>query len=313
MLPGLASAQQPDTSFRYPIGNPAYAAGSGPIVCIDEAHSNLHTAGGTYAPFAILLRADGYRVRPLPAPWSSPALRDCAVIVVANAVAPANTRDRSLPHLPVFSKPELDTLVAWVSAGGGLLLIADHAPFPGAVADLGLILGVEMLDAFAAPGDSGGVIAVFGRPTIADSVWRRYASDRGVPNRPIAGALTDLGSLGTHPILRGRGAEPIRWVVTFTGHAFHPSARVRPLLVFGPRAVAGIDRADAALFPVGGWLQAGALELGSGRAVVLGEAAMCTAQVGGPRRIRNGMNVPEAPDNPRFCLNVIRWLTRILE
>lgn len=148
-----AAAQQPDTSFRHVIATPAYGKNAGPVVCIDESHANLHTATGTYAPFATLLRDDGYQVRGLALAWSSTALQQCAVLVVANAIAPANTRDRALPHPPAFSKLELDTLVAWISAGGSLLLIADHTPFPGAVADLGLILGVDMLDAFAVPGD----------------------------------------------------------------------------------------------------------------------------------------------------------------
>jgi hypothetical protein len=307
------SGQQPDTSFRHAVQSPAYDRDAGPVVCIDESHANRHTISGTYIPFATLVRDDGYRVQGFSVPWSATALQGCAVLVVANAVAPVNARDRALPHPRAFSKPELDTLVAWLGAGGSLLLIADHAPWPGAVADLGLVLGVEMLDAFAAPGDSGAVIALFGTPAVSDSAWRQYASDRGLPFRLIAGAVTSPGTLGSHPILQGRTAsERIRWVVTFTGHAFYPSSRIHPLLVFGPRAIASLDRPDAATFPIGGWLQAGALELGRGRAVVLGEASMCTAQVGGPRRIRTGINIPEAPDNAQFCLNVVRWLTKVL-
>lgn len=305
-------AQQPDTSFHLAITTPAYRAGAGPVVCVDESHANRHTAGGTYAPFARLLRSDGYRVQGLALPWSAGSLRECAVLVVANALAPPNTSDRSLPHLPAFSKAELDTVTAWINGGGGLLLIADHAPFAGAVADLGLILGVDMLDAFAAPGDSGAVIAVFGEPAVPDSMWRQYAADRGLPFRPIAGAIANPGLLGTHPIVRGRNPdERVRWLVTFTGQGFYPSSRVQPLLVFGPRAIATLDRRDAATFPIPGWLQGGAIEFGRGRAVILGEAAMCTAQIGGPRRVRTGMNIAEAPDNARFCLNVLHWLTRV--
>jgi len=309
---GSAIAQQADSTFRFAISAPAFSSGSGPVVCVDEAHANMHTATGTYLPFATLLRDDGYRVQSLPA-WSRAALQQCAVVAIVNAVAQSNVRDRSLPHPPAFSKAELDTLVTWIGEGGGLLLIADHTPFPGAVGALGLVLGVGMFDAFAGPGDSGGVIAIFGTQNLSDSTWRRYATDRGLQFRPIAGAVANPGTLGSHKILTGRNErEVVRWVTTFTGHAFHASSRVAPLLIFGPRAAAGIDRPDAALFPIGGWLQAGAIEFGAGRAVVLGEATTCTAQVGGPRRIRTGMNVPEAPDNARFCLNVVHWLTKVL-
>lgn len=308
------SAQQPDSSFRFDSTAPTYAAGTGPVVCIDEAHHNLHTATGTYAPFATLAGDDGYRVQSLGPEWSSTALRTCRVLVIANAIAQTNVTSRAFPHEPAFARAELDTMVAWIDDGGGLLLIADHAPFPGAVSDLGLILGVDMLDAFAGPGDSGAVIAVFGAPTVPDSVWQRYASDRGLPYRPIAGALANLGSLGSHPILQGRaGDPPVRWVVTFTGHPFYPSNRVTPLLTFGPHAIAALNRRNSPVFSAGGWLQAGALAFGNGRAVILGEASMCTAQVGGPRHIRTGMNVPEAPDNAQFCLNVVRWLAKDLD
>jgi len=65
-------------------------------------------------------------------------------------------------------------------------------------------------------------------------------------------------------------------------------------------------------FPVGGWLQGGAVRVGQGRAVVLGEAAMCTAQLAGPQRMPMGMNNPLAPQNAQFCLNVVHWLSGLL-
>ncbi|HSQ59439.1 MAG TPA: DUF4350 domain-containing protein, partial [Acidobacteriota bacterium] len=49
-----------------------------------------------------------------------------------------------------------------------------------------------------------------------------------------------------------------------------------------------------------------ALEHGRGRVVVLGEAAMLTAQVS--RRKPFGMNLPDN-DNARFALHVMRWLS----
>ena len=58
-----AAAQQVvDPDFRPSVERPAYA-GEGPVVVIDGAHHNFHTVDGQYAPFAALLRADGYRVR----------------------------------------------------------------------------------------------------------------------------------------------------------------------------------------------------------------------------------------------------------
>jgi hypothetical protein len=54
------------------------------------------------------------------------------------------------------------------------------------------------------------------------------------------------------------------------------------------------------------------VRVGQGRAVVLGEAAMCTAQLAGPQRVPMGMNNPSAPQNAQFCLNVVHWLSGLL-
>ncbi|HSJ64352.1 MAG TPA: hypothetical protein VK922_10715 [Gemmatimonadaceae bacterium] len=62
-----------------------------------------------------------------------------------------------------------------------------------------------------------------------------------------------------------------------------------------------------------GWLQGAALEVGRGRVVVLGEAAMFSAQLGGAQRVPVGMNSPAASHNPQLLLNTMHWLTRLLE
>ena len=64
-----------------------------------------------------------------------------------------------------------------------------------------------------------------------------------------------------------------------------------------------------------GLLQAGAVVWGEGRAVILAEAAMCTAQIFGASSanpVKTGMNNPMASQNPLFCLNVVRWLAGLL-
>ena len=73
------------------------------------------------------------------------------------------------------------------------------------------------------------------------------------------------------------------------------------------------------MFPVGvgddlkpepaGTAQGLALSVGKGRAVVLGEAAMLTAQVN--EREPFGMNTP-GNDNRQLALNIMHWLSRRL-
>jgi len=80
----IASSQEGvDTQFRFNNLNPAYEEGTGPNVCIDEAHFNFHIAEGRFKPFAELLRSDGYRVRGLRFRFSRETLKDCQILVIA--------------------------------------------------------------------------------------------------------------------------------------------------------------------------------------------------------------------------------------
>ena len=53
--------QEPDPAFDATVTSPAFPAG-GPSVLFDQAHFNAHSLQTTYAPFAALLRNDGYRL-----------------------------------------------------------------------------------------------------------------------------------------------------------------------------------------------------------------------------------------------------------
>jgi hypothetical protein len=54
-----------------------------------------------------------------------------------------------------------------------------------------------------------------------------------------------------------------------------------------------------------------AFKLGKGRVVVLGEAAMLSAQLAGPRKMKFGMN-RLGIDNRQLALNIMHWLSGLL-
>jgi hypothetical protein len=64
---------------------------------------------------------------------------------------------------------------------------------------------------------------------------------------------------------------------------------------------------------IAGWWHAATRRLGKGRVVILGEAAMCSAQLAGADKWTMGMNHPKAAQNAQFCLSSVRWLTGVLE
>ena len=283
-----AAQQTADTSFKPPIPNPAYLSGRGPVVMLDEAHFNFHTADGRYQPFSELLRRDGYVVKASRLKFSKVSLKGGQILVIANPLAERNRTDWSLPTPSAFSDEEIEAVRDWVKGGGSLLLIADHMPFPGAAEKLALAFGVRFSNGYAVDEKARG---------------------------PILFKLSD-GSLRDHQITRGRAdAEKVDSVATFTGSAFQVEGSAQPLLVFGPTvksfmtSVAGQITDETPRVPVKGWYQGAVMQFGKGRVGVFGEAAMFSAQLAGPNGNPMGMNAPIAAQNPQFLLNVMHWLS----
>lgn len=273
--------QVADPGFHPPIPTPSYAEGAGPVVAIDEAHNNFHTAEGRYLAFAELLRRDGYRIARNKAPFTPEGLKAYRVLVISNALNERNASEWSLPTPPAFTDAEVAAVKEWVNAGGSLLLISDHMPFPGAASTLAAAFGVRFSNGFALdPAAKGGQL-----------FFRR--GDQ---------------SLREHEVTQG-----IETVVTFTGSAFQADG-AQPVLVL-PGTVVSLEPKQAWQFsaetprvPVGGWLQGATLKPGKGRMAVFGEAAMFSAQLAGSAKQPMGMNHPDAKDNSRLLLNLMRWL-----
>ena len=285
---GAFAQQVPDTAFAPPIPNPMYQAAKGPVVLLDEAHFNFHTADGRYQPFAALLRRDGYDVRASKLAFSKASLKDAKILVIANALAERNKTEWTLPTPPAFTDDEVRFVSDWVKAGGSLLLIVDHMPFPGAAENLARVFGIRF---------SNG-----------------YAIDPNVQGPMLF--KPENGSLKAHAIVNGRTeSEKVDSVATFTGSAFQVDGDVQPLLVLGPSVVSAITTTageitkDTLRVPVNGWFQGAVMRFGKGRVAVFGEAAMFSAQLAGPNKNPMGMNAPIASKNPQFLLNLMHWLS----
>ena len=280
--------QVADPDFKPEIKKPAYEQGRGPVVCIDEAHFNFHTAGGRYAPFAELLRRDGYVVKASAAKFSKESLKGCRVLIIANALSERNQTNWSLPIDPSFTDDEVKAVAEWVGRGNSLFHIVDHMPMPGANEKLAAAFGVRFSNGFAlVPNDSAPFVFTRANNLLAD-----------------------------HPVTRGRNKdERVETVATFTGSAFRVERGGAPVLTLAP-GVVSLEPEVAWQFTeqtpkvdVAGWQQGATLKHGKGRVAVFGEAAMFTAQLAGPQRQKVGMNAPQAPQNAQLLLNVMHWLT----
>jgi hypothetical protein len=288
--PGLAQ-QSSDPDFDPKVDKPAFREKQ-PAVLFDEAHHNFHTASGRYKAFADLITHDGYRVTPNPAKFTKESLKGCDVLVIANALGAERMADPKAAE-PAFTDQECDVVRDWVDAGGSLLLITDHAPMGAAAKNLGKRCGVQM---------STGV-----------TVDEKNYEPSGNPSWLVFSRENKL--LGDHPILKGRSErETIRRVTTFAGQSLKGPEGSVVLLKLSDTAE---DRYRSKQNPVSaaGLAQGVAFRLGKGRVVVLGEAAVLSAQVvkrPGKDLRRLGMTFPGS-DNRQLALNIMHWLSGLLD
>ena len=284
-----------DPDFKPVVAKPAYVSDH-PVIALDEAHENFHTAAGRYKPFVDLLQADGYRVVPGTEPFTARGLSNGRVLVIANAIG---KQFKPVDPPSAFTDAECDAVRDWVKTGGSLLLIADHTPVGATAAALAGRFGVEMGKGYA---------------------WTPDATTRE-PSPTIA-YTRDSGLSKDHPITRG-----VQRVVAFTGQSLSIPPGATALLTFADpsyESSPASSEADLAAFRSGqpvaarkitGRAQGIAFEFGKGRVVMTGEAAMFSAQViryteqGKPVEFKMGMNVP-GNDNRTFLLNIMHWLTR---
>jgi len=277
---------------------PEFQEGRGPKVMVDEAHGNYHTIDGRYASFAKILRRDGYQVVSGNQRVSADVLDEADIFVTVNAMGAGSQLSNesfvwSLPPEPAFKKGEVAALASWVSDGGSLLLISDHAPFPGPMESLAAAFDIVFINGYAVdPATRQGIVT--------------YTSNSG--------------GLGVHPILMGRRpAERVTSVKSFLGQAFRVvRSDVKPVLRVPDHWQVTLPRnendsgADVPRISARGLLQGAVFKYGRGRVAVFGEAAMFSTQsvrLPDGSVLRIGMNDPEADQNAQFLLNVLHWLS----
>jgi hypothetical protein len=325
-----AHAQQgPDTTWVPVVARPAYAA-DGPRVGIDEAHLNFHTSTGNYRPFATLLRRDGYRVAASTARFTRESLAAFDVLVIANARGAIGAEALSTP---AFTPDECAAVREWVRGGGSLLLIADHAPFGTAAEVLSLQFGVDMSKGWtldSAPGTTEG-----------SATFLRYDRENGLlgshpilQGRDAAERVSKVVTFTGQSLSVPAGAEVLLRLSPTAQDRQPPTreeaqaqaarrqrmvdsivAAVRARGSGDSTAIATPMRDDSPqrLTSAAGRAQGLALTLGTGRVVILGEAAMLSAQIAripGREPIYMGLNVP-GNDDQQFALNVLHWLSRL--
>lgn len=277
--------QVADSSFVPNTGTARWSRGTGPKLVLDEAHTNFHTLDGRYLVFGRMAQGIGFQVAPLRTHFTDEALRDVKVLVIANALNARNARNNwVLPTPSAFTQDEIGAVRRFIERGGGLLLVADHMPFAGAAEDLGRAVGVQFANGFA---------------------FESYAADAGsiLVYRRKDGLVSPLAE-----------KSAVDSIVAFTGSAFRLLGDGLPLMKLPKETriwmptTAWVFGDSVSSIHGDGWLQGAAINIGRGRVVVLGEAAMLSAQRAGAARNPMGMNEPRANQNSAFASQLLRWL-----
>lgn len=284
----VAAQQFADPEFDTRVERPAYTKNY-PRVLFDEAHNNFHTAVGRYKPFADLITNDGYHVVRNRKVFAKASLSTFKILVIANALG-ADDMDEEGAEASALTEEECDAVRDWVKSGGALLLIADHAPFGAAAANLGMRFGVDMSKGFTYDAKNS-----INESATSILVYTREQN-----------LLTD------HPITRGRNdQERINRVIAFTGQSLKGPEGSAAFLKLADSAMDKPSRESEEMVSAAGRAQGIAFKFGKGRVVILGEAAMLSAQVAGPEKRPMGMNVP-GTDNRQLALNIMHWLSGLL-
>jgi hypothetical protein len=281
--------QMADENFNARVEQPAYKK-NGPKVLFDEAHNNFHTASGRYKPFADLISNDGYQVVPNKQKFSAAVLKGFRVLVISNALGAPRMADVNANN-PAFTDQECDAVRDWVKRGGALLLIADHAPMGSANQILAQRFGVDMSKMF----------------TIEEQKYDKESQNPG-----FIVYTRESGRLVDHPVTRGRkDSERVNKIIAFTGQSLKGPAGGVAFLKLADTAQDVMPGNNSKPISAAGRAQGIIMKFGKGRVIVLGEAAMMSAQVIGPQRRPFGMNVPGI-DNRQLALNIMHWLSGLL-
>ncbi len=285
-----AHAQQiADPAFKAIVEHPAFTKVF-PRVLFDEAHNNFHTAEGRYKPFADLISNDGYHVVRGRKPFTKESLDTFKLLVIANALGAEETDDVGAEN-SAFTDQECETVSDWVRGGGSLLLIAGPTPFANAAENLAKRFNVTM-----------------NKGAAHDPANHEAGHDDWIVYSRANKLLPD------HPINAGRNdEEKLKRVIAFGGQSVKGPEDSTAFLKFSDTAVARLMPAPAKEEPAAGKTQGIAMKFGKGRIVILGEADMLSALLGGPGgKEPIGMNYPDI-DNQQLALNIVHWLSGLLK
>jgi ketosteroid isomerase-like protein len=274
----LAQAKA-DFNFKLSLENPLFEKNKGPVVGIDDKHSNLHTANDGLFAFTNILKEDGFQIS-MPSEISKTELSKIDIYVIINPLNQKNIGNWKRPIYNAFTDDEIELIYHWVMNGGQLFVIADHMPYAGAIKTLAQSFDIEYVDGFVMNEKQS---------------W------------PPELYQTDL-------ILRNELTRNINQIASFTGSALRSDSEINYIAKFPnthkikiPEIAWQFDENTEILGHEDYYLAA-YKHFGKGKVFFGTEAAMFTAQIINDR-FKVGINSDHAKDNIPLLRNIFKWLS----
>lgn len=299
---GLPQQADPDFVPRNTVKS--FSELNSPIVFIDEAHNNFHTANGRYKPFFQVLMSDGYTVMANKKALTYAHLKQADILVIANALDEGRS-DWTPPFLDAFGTQEIQAIKKWVNEGGSLLLVVDHTPFPKASESLWRAFGFEFSHGHVANASFkvvDGSLAQHAITTLAPNVLNQ----------------TSYNTSDSSEESEANSSAYFSQIRTFGGSAFRTPQNAVSLLKLGAGTQSLVPEIPFQIssktprVSMQGWSQGAVLEIDEGRVAVFSEAMMFTSQVYVPTGEKMGLVSKGAEHNEAFLLNVMHWLSKAI-
>ena len=280
-----------DSSFNASVSKPKYKKQSGPHILIDAGHHNFIVEMGLIKPFVDLASNDGFRTNIDSGAFTPAYLAKYQMVLITPAMPFKFGSKKDINDEITFTNQELLALKEWVSNGGSLIILSEHAPIDKSMTPLLNTFGIQSsIGAVYDPVNCDTTIKLSLFETIL-----KFTINNGLLN-------------SNHPIITGaKKKEIIQNIETYTGSAL-TGPNYTTILKLGPTAT--IRKWNGILPTGGGDSQCLAGSYGNGKIMAMGDCNGFTAMYvnSGGKKFYAGMQVEEY-DWKQFVLNTLHWLS----
>ncbi len=282
-----------DSPFNASVAHPKYSKGKGPKMLIDAAHHNFIVEMGLIKPLVDVVTSDGYLPTIDSALFTKSYLSNYKVVVITPAMPFKFGSKREVTDEITFTEDELNALYDWVSDGGALLMLSEHAPIDKSMTPLFKKFGIQL--STGAIFDSVYCDSTVKRPSFETLL--KFTSQNGLLNQE-------------HPITKGEHKnEQIHHIETYTGSSL---LGVNYTNIFKLSPYAKMIKWSSGLPSNLGNSQGLAGNIGKGKVAAFGDCNGFTAMYVSSKngeKFSAGMQV-EAFDWKQFVLNTFHWLSK---